>query len=62
MVNIFRDLMGPKPKGEFLPQKEEGDGDEEEKYDEDFDDENKENDAMESTNIKITAGGVQDEN
>ena len=58
MVNIFRDLMGPKPKGESLPQKEDGEVDEEEKNDEDFDDENKENDAMESANIKITAGGV----
>ena len=49
MVKVFRELMGPKPEREFLPQKEK---EEEEKYDED-----KENDAMESTNIKITAGG-----
>ena len=59
MVKIFKELMGPKPEREFLPQKERGD--EEEKYDEDFDNDNKENDAMESANIKITAGG-QDEN
>ena len=53
MVKVFKELMGPKPEREFLPQKEKEEvGDEEEKYDED-----KENDAMESTNIKITAGG-----